>query len=114
MDKNMDKKIDKEAELSEEELNQINGGMAKETSDDSKFLNKLANLCDRYGSGMAYWSTEVGAEVTDAWSKVGVRFEKSGYKANKYFINGKEVSQSEAREHAMRVTGRRIRPEEWQ
>ncbi len=113
MDNNMDKKIDKDAELSEEELNMVNGGRAKETSDDSKFLNKLANLCDRYGSGMAYWSTEVGKEVTEAWSKVGVRFVKDDYQSNKYFINGKQVSQNEAMEHAMRVIGRRISPDEW-
>ncbi len=106
--------LNESKKLSVEEMGQVTGGKAIETSNDSKFLNKLANLCDRYGSGMAYWSRAVGEEVTEAWSKVGVRFVKDDYKQNKYFIGEKQVSQAEAMEHAQRVTGVRISPEDWQ
>ncbi len=107
-------KLDDSKKLSLESMEHVTGGRAIDTSDDSKFLNKLANLCDRYGSGMAYWSRAVGEEVTAAWAKVGVRFEKDDYKQNRYFIDGKQVSQAEAMEHAQNVVGVRIRPEDWQ
>ena len=47
-------KLDKEHELSKEELEQVSGGCDYEISDDSKFLNVLLrgtdyHRCDRYG-----------------------------------------------------------------
>ncbi len=106
-------KLDDSKKVSMENMEQVAGGTAVETSDDSKFLNKLANLCDRYGSGMVYWSNEVKQEVTDAWAKVGVRFVRSDYKTNQYFIGDKEVSQADAMAHAQSVIGVQLKPEDW-
>ncbi len=100
-------------QITDEEMEPVSGGKAYETANDSRFLNTLGNFCDRYGSGKAYWFGSVGEEVTAAWSKVGVKFVKDDYKMNKYYIDGRQVTQSQAMEHAMRVTGRRISPEDW-
>ncbi len=99
--------------VEEKEMEKVAGGMLKESSDDSKFLGALTGQCDRYGTGMIYWSSQAAREVKDAWAKLGVDLVMKKDEANQYFINGKQVSQSEARAHAQQVTGKTLRDEEW-
>ena len=78
--------------LSEEQLENVAGGTCLESARDSYFL-----------------------KLIKAWATVGVKLElpESIFVANKYFINGKQVSQEDARKHAMRVTGKYMEEEDW-
>ncbi len=76
----------------------------------SRFLNVLLGgaVCDRYGSFKAGFHSE---EIISAWTKVGV--ELTNENGMVYKINGKKVSAQRAFEHAMNVTGRHLKPEDW-
>ena len=113
------KKINDELELmSDEELEKVSGGTTTEMADDSRFLNSLNGSCDRYGEwriGTQYH----GEEITKAWATVGVKAElHSGFifskgEPNKYFIGSQQVTQEQARQHAMKVTGHYMTEEDW-
>ena len=109
--------------LSDDELEQVAGGNCYESADDSRFLNSLNGSTDRYGATRLFFSmgwTGIDAEIRDAWAKVGVEAEidsgnilnPGGYK-NIYKINGKQVTQEQARQHAMNVTGHHMNESDW-
>ena len=103
-------------------LNQVSGGSAGETSDDSKFLNVLLHgrphQCDRYGT-FRIRSQAHDDEIKEAWKSVGVDVTiHSGNlfaagRPNVYKINGRVVRQYDAMEHAMNVVGKKLKQSDW-
>jgi len=111
-----------EKKLSQDDLSYVSGGSAGETSDDSKFLNVLLqgrpHQCDRYGT-FRIRSQFHDDEIKEAWNSVGVdvvfhngHLFSSG-SPNEYSINGTKVTQHDAMEHAMKVTGIRLKKSDW-
>ena len=57
------KKINAELEqLNDEQLEQIAGGTYNETAADTRFLNDLAGLCDRFGATKAFINPDIVVE----------------------------------------------------
>ncbi|MBR3623034.1 MAG: hypothetical protein IKN43_06775 [Selenomonadaceae bacterium] len=114
------KKINLELnKLSDEELEQVAGGNAEQTSNDSRFLNSLNGSTDRYGPERIAWSFGIhNAEIEKGWATVGIKatvyFACGGFgKSNRYYLNGREISQEEARQHAMEVTQHYMTEKDW-
>jgi len=114
------KKINAELEtMSDEELSMVAGGTKTETANDSRFLNSLNGSCDRYGEYKVSSSTPGSAsrleEIKKAWSTVGieVEFNSVNGKENLYFLDDMPLSQEEARQHAMKVTGHYMTEKDW-
>ena len=112
-------KINDELEImSDKELYGVAGGTYHETSEDSRFLNSLNGSCDRYGDERILYGNHDG-EIVRAWATVGVQALVysggffSGGDHNKYFINGKQVTQEQARQHAMNVVGKQMSYKDW-
>ena len=103
--------------LSDDELEKVAGGTWGQTADDSRFLNSLNGSTDRYGATKISLTpgTKIEEEVQRGWATVGIDFHWHGgaVSDNEYYLNGKKISQSEAREHAMQVTGRFIDRDRW-
>ena len=108
--------------ISDDELDGVSGGSSGQTADDSRFLNVLLQGRDwqpeRYGQFRLKMSDYDG-EIQNAWKSVGVdatirtgNILGSG-RQNTYEINGKEVSQYEAMQHAMNVVGRHLKTSDW-
>ena len=68
----MTNEILKDELLNDEELESIAGGNAEETANDSRFLNSLNGLTDRYGE-LKIRTGNHDAEITLAWAKLGVQ-----------------------------------------
>ncbi len=107
--------------LTVDEMEDITGGTAEEWADDSRFLNVLlgGHVVDRWGPKYA---ADHISEITFAWQEVGVvaMTAESGTEGvgndhghNQYFINGKKVTHEQARQHAMKVTGKYLKPSDW-
>ncbi len=104
--------------LNMEQLGGVAGGTKLETTEDCEFLNSLNGSIRRYSI------TDIGIhdyddKVRSAWAKLGVsvivdsgNFFSNG-DANKYYVNGKQVSQEAARQHAMQVFGKQMTREDW-
>ncbi|MBE8952129.1 MAG: hypothetical protein SR1Q7_03160 [Quinella sp. 1Q7] len=114
------KKINAELEtMSDDELDQVAGGECSETANDSRFLNSLNGSCDRYGDDRIAWSFGVhNAEIEKAWSTVGIKaevyFAQFPFgKSNKYYLDGQQITQEQARQHAMKVTGHYMTEKDW-
>ena len=106
-------KILKDAAMSEEELDQVAGGTASEIADDSRFLNSLNGSTDRYGAFRTFWGTGY-KEIKNAWASLGIETDlNSGTLDNKYYLNGQEITQEQARQHAMKVTGHYMTESDW-
>jgi len=112
-------KINDELErMSDAELDRVAGGGIMETTRDSQFLNRLNGSTERYN----IWQISVGnhdGEIVRAWANLGVQavvhsgtFLSDG-SDNRYFIDGKEVTQDQARLHAMNVTGHYMTWYDW-
>ncbi|MBQ6005967.1 MAG: hypothetical protein IJL14_06945 [Selenomonadaceae bacterium] len=105
--------------LKDAELDRVAGGTYSETADDSRFLNSLNGSTDRYGDERILYGNHDG-EIVRGWAKVGVQaliysgsfFNGGSY--NKYFINGNQVTQEQARQHAMNVTGHYMKRSDWE
>ena len=101
-----------------EQLDQVAGGYCEETADDSRFLNSLGRFTNRYGVFRIVFENH-DAEICHGWKMVGVDAEiHSGNffddgEWNVYKINGKIVSEKDARNHAMEVTGHHMEWEDW-
>ena len=111
-----EKKIDHLEAMSNEELDNVAGGIAEEMADDSRFLNSLNGSCDRYGTAKIYFKNDTREELRKAWSTVGIVTEMNnslGVKNNKYYLNGQEITQEQARQHAMEATGHHMSESEW-
>ena len=118
-------KIFASEQLSDEDLEKVVGGSAEELADDSRFLNVLlgGNVIDRWGSGFAIQHI---SEIKNAWDKVGVTLKvgtstanvgREGTKTNyttSYFIGSQEITQSQARKHAMKFTRKILDITDWQ
>ena len=111
----MSEKIFAEEILLDEELNKVAGGTGRELADDSCFLNSLNGSTDRYGTFKATCKgPRVSVEVMKAWKNVGVDARTYfGFVSNIYYIDGKKVSQNQARQHAMDVTGHQMKKSDW-
>ncbi len=111
-------KINAELEtMSDDELSMVAGGKTGETAADSRFLNSLNGSCDRYGGGNVFFMPCDG-EIKKAWKTVGIEAEINGdilgaTFSNKYFLDGKQITQEEARQHAMKVTGHYMTEKDW-
>ena len=106
--------------LTDEQLEGVAGGTCYELADDSRFLNSLNNSTDRYGSAKMNLSHDKKFEIVGAWLKLGVIvFADKGFSdvhnKNAYFRmdNGKRLTQEEARQYAMEVTGHYMSRSEW-
>lgn len=119
------RKLFAEKTLSVDEMEAIAGGAlahCDSLADDSRFLNVLlgGNVCDRYGE--TYAGGHVG-EIKNAWKVVGVEMEVNYYLnradgvplggSYTYKINGEYVDPEDAYRHAMKVTGKNLKPSDW-
>ena len=104
------KKIDAELEaMSDEELEQVAGGTYRETAGDTRFLNDLAGLCDRFGETEAFFKFgTVSGEAVKGWSQVGINVDKSWGGSNKYFKDGEEITRREAFQYACQKFGKNL------
>ena len=105
--------------LTDDELDNVAGGEALEMVNDSRFLNSLNGSCDRYGDWKISFSAGAyNEEIEKAWASVGIKAEVSsglgGFgKTNKYYLDGKQITQEEARRHAMKVTNHYMVESDW-
>ena len=100
--------------MSDDELDNVTGGSAEETEDDSRFLNSLNGSCDRYGAArVVFQLISIPKEIKKAWATVGIEAELYLSSDNKYYLDDKQITQEEARQHAMKVTGHYMSESEW-
>ena len=90
-----EEKILKSEELTDAELDEVAGGTMEQMYSDIEFFKKLGmdlpdvrQLKSRRG---------VVRTVVKAWKEIGIDFN------NRYFLNGEEFTQDEARIHAIKV-----------
>ena len=112
------RKINVELEqMSEEELEHVAGGTWAQTANDSRFLNSLNGLTNNYSAFQiaATPGTKIQEEIQRGWAKVGITFtwHNGITKDNEYYLNGKKITQDEARPHAMMVTKKVIDVKDW-
>ncbi|MBR5909098.1 MAG: hypothetical protein IKZ66_03875 [Schwartzia sp.] len=101
-------------ELTPEQLEDVAGGLEKETILDSKFLNYMLGdkVCRRW-DGKVRWNEEPDEMVRKAWEKVGVTFYWKYLESNRYVINGVDVTRKQAFEHAQKVLGKKVKDSDW-
>ena len=105
--------------MSDAELEGVAGGNAQQMADDSRFLNSLNGSCDRYGAfKIGFSAGAYNEEIEKAWATVGIKAEVSSPMGdfgadNKYYLNGRQITQEEARQHAMNVTGHHMTESDW-
>ncbi len=100
-----EEKILKSEALVDGELDEVAGGTTAETKSDFEFFKRLGKKFFK-GSDQAWgdvWFFQRGSEVQDAWSSVGIFCETSNRNYNRYFLNGEEITQDQARIHAIKV-----------
>ena len=102
------KKINDELELmSDEELDQVAGGSYRETAGDTRFLNDLAGLCDRFGATKSFfYQATVSDEAAKGWSKIGIQVNTSWFGENYYYLEGKPIRREEALNYALKKFGK--------
>ena len=102
--------------MSDEELDNVAGGTCYEMADDSRFLNSLNGSTDRYGATRIFFEDH-DDEIKKGWETVGIKaFLYDGTttnRNNRYYLNGQEISQEQARQHAMKVTGHYMTESDW-
>ena len=115
-----DKKFLQEEMLSDAELENVSGGTCYETANDSRFLNVLLrgtkyHQCDRYGATKMFFHYSAVADLNKSWKSLGVEFRaRTGLIIrNQYFLDGKEISQSEAWAHAEKLVGKHLTEKDW-
>ncbi|MBR5914163.1 MAG: hypothetical protein IKZ58_07375 [Selenomonadaceae bacterium] len=110
----MEEKIKNNEVMSDEELDKISGGNEIECEDDCSFLNALLygrpERPRRYDRYDLYWKNH-NTEIENAWKAAGVdAVVYSGVYFNDgkniYKVDGKVVTQEQARQHAMNVIGK--------
>ena len=112
------KKIDAAIEaMSDDELEQVAGGTWAETAADSRFLNSLNGSTDRYGALKIAFTpgNKIQEEITKGWANVGITFtaHNGAISGNEYYLNGKKITQSDARRHAMQVCNKFMDVKDW-
>ena len=110
-------KINAELEtMSDDELSMVAGGTKYETAEDSRFLNSLNGSTNRYGAFKINWKLEHNEEIKKGWSTVGIEAKIFGgvnSPNNEYYLDGQKITQEEARQHAMKVTGHYMTEKDW-
>ena len=98
-----------------EQLNEVAGGTCCEAANDTRFLNSLNGSTDRFGTFKCFCSGRpIIKMIEDAWTKLGITANVyTGGKDNTYYYNVNEITQEEARQYAMRVTGHYMNRSEW-
>ena len=108
-----EKKIAEEM-LNNEELDSVAGGTVSETADDSRFLNTLNGSTDRHSATRLFCDDGTRRnKIIQGWATVGIKSSCESIWKNEYRLDGKEITQEEARRHAMNVTGRHLTESEW-
>jgi len=104
------KKINAELEqLNDEQLEQIAGGTYNETAADTRFLNDLAGLCDRFGATKAFFQFgTVSGEAVKGWNQIGISVDTSWGGSNRYFKDGQELTRREAFQYACEKYGKKL------
>ena len=98
--------------ISNEQLDNVAGGTYQQVRDDSRFLNSLNGSTERYGNLGTLFGVGFD-EVKNAWEKLGIVANmKHGYD-NEYFLDGQQITQEEARQHAMDVVGKQMTESDW-
>lgn len=107
--------IFKETPLSVEQLDNVSGGTCIETANDTRFLNSLNGSTDRFGVvKCALGGEELKSIVEDAWAKVGITANiYTGFSDNNYYYKGNKITQEQARQIAMDVTGHHMTTKDW-
>ncbi len=106
-------KLNKNQELSLEEMDKVSGGNWGETGNDSQFLNDMGLAGNRYGGfkAMLYWG-EVSSMVDSGYAKGGITCvtRPGSSLENRYYIGetGKEVSQFEAMSYVANKLGKKV------
>ena len=102
--------------MSDDELDGVAGGNCYETADDTRFLNSLNGSTDRHGATRIYFTGKATREsIQGAWAKVGIdaKIHRNIRTGNEYYLNGQQITQEEARQHAMNVTGHHMNESDW-
>ena len=107
--------------MSDDELDGVAGGNCYETADDTRFLNSLNGSTDRYGAPRIYFLTgdATRESIQGAWAKVGIsakiknHYIPSNGTSNEYYLNGQQITQEQARQHAMNVVGKQMTESDW-
>ena len=109
--------------LDKEELEQVAGGSCYDLADDSRFLNTLNGSTDRWGA-TNFWLDGSGGKkfkaIEAAWAKLGVGLicpdDPTGTRTKIQYVlldSAKEITQEQARQHAMEVTGHHMSYSDW-
>lgn len=78
----------------EEELNMVTGADMCETEDDSYELSRFGLVKRKYTVGeLIFGWVKYSGEVDAGWAKAGITSVTKPFAANKYFKNGKEITQ---------------------
>jgi len=121
-EENLKKINDTLEQMSDDELSMVAGGTKYETADDSRFLNSLNGSCDRYGESKIhaekvfcpFGPSTILKEIEHAWTTVGINACcHADSSKNTYNLNGNLITQEEARQHAMKVTGHYMTEKDW-
>ena len=116
------KKMFADKQLDAGQLEEVAGGSYYETADGSRFLNVLLRghpaQPDRYGEAKLGYDIAGNSsrykEIKAAWAVCGVELRHIGENGfNHYYIDGKSVTQGNAREHAMKVMGKKLTDSDW-
>ena len=110
-------------EMSMEQLENVAGGVIKELSEDSQFLNTLLQgrpgQCKRYSVKECrgfFYNHDVEEEVNKAWDSIGITY-KFSFNASEssYFRkdNGRKLTREEAMTYAQDVVGKHMSSAEW-
>ena len=102
-----EEKILKSEELNDEQLDEVAGGTMEQIYSDVEFLKKLGMDLDLPDVRQLRQLkiSHVGTVVMEAWKESGIDcvYSPSRTVGNRYFLNGEEITQDEARIHAIKV-----------
>ena len=86
--------------IREEELNMVNGGTVNEIVMDSQVLYDKGYLSESYNKTevVLAWFYCI-AKVCKCWSMTGITCDPGFFGANKYWLDGQEISRGEALRH---------------
>ena len=109
-DENLKKINDELEKLSDEELEKVAGGTWGQTAGDTRFLNDLAGLCDRFGQTAGFFKFgTVADEACKGWSKIGIQVNPGWYSGNAYYLDGQRITRKEAFEYALKKFGKNLK-----
>ncbi len=115
------RKLFADKQVSAEELEGVAGGTKDQIADDSCFLNILLMghpaQCDRYGSAKLKYDIANNPsrykEIRNAWAACGVEVTMHADSGNEYRAEGRYLTQSQARDYAMKRMGKMMKKSDW-